>query len=102
MVALFPQGFRYVEKEGQCCSQCQQVACVANFPFGSVTIEVSAPLLCMPSWIDFNAFRSSAIHFEAAKTFQRLEIICICKVYIRVYMTALFAVSILQTLLFRK
>ncbi|NWZ60204.1 MUC5B protein, partial [Haliaeetus albicilla] len=34
------QGFHYVEEEGQCCSQCQQVACVANFPFGSVTIEV--------------------------------------------------------------
>ncbi|NXP39341.1 MUC5B protein, partial [Leiothrix lutea] len=34
------QGFRYVEEKGQCCSQCQQVACVANFPFGNVTIEV--------------------------------------------------------------
>ncbi|GAB0190059.1 mucin-2 [Grus japonensis] len=34
------QGFRYVEEEGQCCSQCQQVACVANFPSGNVTIEV--------------------------------------------------------------
>ncbi|OXB72764.1 UNVERIFIED_CONTAM: hypothetical protein H355_006207 [Colinus virginianus] len=34
------QGFHHVEKEGQCCSQCEQVACVANFPFGSVTIEV--------------------------------------------------------------
>ncbi|KAK2536626.1 hypothetical protein Q9233_003041 [Columba guinea] len=33
------QGFHYVEEEGQCCSQCQQVACVANFPFGNVTIE---------------------------------------------------------------
>lgn len=49
MVTLFQQGFRYVEKEGQCCSQCQQVACVANFPFGTVTIEVSAALLCMPA-----------------------------------------------------
>ncbi|KAJ7411355.1 hypothetical protein BTVI_50229 [Pitangus sulphuratus] len=34
------KGFRYVEEKGQCCSQCQQVACVANFPFGNVTIEV--------------------------------------------------------------
>ncbi|XP_015719727.1 mucin-5B-like isoform X1 [Coturnix japonica] len=40
MVTFFPQGFRYVEKEGQCCSQRQQVARVANFPFGTVTIEV--------------------------------------------------------------
>lgn len=102
MVTLFPQGFRYVEKEGQCCSQCQQVACVANFPFGSVTIEVSAPWLCMLNWIDFSAFRSSVIHFEAGKTFQRLENICISKVNVKVYMAALLAVRILQALLFWK
>lgn len=51
METLLPQGFHYVEEEGQCCSQCQQVACVANFPFGNVTIEVSTPLLCTQGWI---------------------------------------------------
>nr|XP_056707940.1 mucin-5B-like [Euleptes europaea] len=34
------KGFRYVHEEGKCCGECIQVACIANFSFGTVVLEV--------------------------------------------------------------
>lgn len=100
METLFPQGFRYVEEEGQCCSQCQQVACVANFPYGNVTIEVSTPLLCTQGCIIKKTsafFWTSVVHFEAGKTSRRFKNISISKVNVNVYTAALCCVHLTGT-----
>lgn len=87
MELLFPQGFRHVEEKGQCCSQCQQVACVANFPFGNVTIEVSAPLLCAQGWI----IKKTSAFFQPVScisrmTSRRCKSLCVSKVSVDVYL----------------